>query len=215
VAFEGFSAPIQLAPARDRLIGILLALVVMAFVFDLLWPVRTVTAMRGSLASMMDNAAQYLRMANVTNDIAELRQQADARRDRIGKIVGAIRTMSETVEYEFGVDVKQHLLSSEMILNASLTLVAFFWNQFAVLHREEDFNYLTQPELTEMRSKMAEGMDKMAKATINKTEFVMIDPGTLAKPSLLADPVYGEFARNAVDRYCELEQVVSRLKTLA
>ena len=215
VAFEGFSAPTELAPARDRLIGILLALVVMAFVFDLLWPVRTVTAMRGALASMMGNAADYLRMANVTNHIAELRQHADVRRDQIGKTVGGIRTMSETVEYEFGVDVKQHLISSEMILNASLTLVAFFWNQFAVLHREEDFNYLTQPELTAMRSKMADGMDKMAKATLNKTEFVIIEPATLADPSLLADPVYGEFARNAVDRYCELEQVVARLRTLA
>ena len=215
VAFEGFSAPTQLAPARDRLIGILLALVVMAFVFDLLWPVRTVTAMRGSLASMMDNAAEYLRMTNSTSDIAELRQQADARRDRIGKIVGTIRTMSETVEYEFGVDVKQHLLSSEMILNASLTLVAFFWNQFAVLHREEDLNFITQPKLIAMRAKMAEGMDKMAKATVNKTEFGIIEPSELADPSLLADPVYGEFARNAVDRYCELEQVVARLRTLA
>ncbi|HEY1743004.1 MAG TPA: FUSC family protein, partial [Granulicella sp.] len=207
VAFEGFSAPTQLAPARDRLVGILLALVVMAFVFDLLWPVRTVTAMRSSLASMMDDAAKYLRMANDINNIAELRQQADALRDRMGKTVGAIRTMNETVEYEFGVDVKQQLISGNMILGAALTLVAFFWNQFAVLHRKEDFKYLTQPELIVMRSKMAEGMDMMAKATINKTEFAMITPGTLASPSLLADPVFGEFARNAVDRYCELEEV--------
>ena len=216
VAFgSGFSAQTQLAPARDRLAGIMLALVVMAFVFDLLWPVRTVTAMRGSLASMMGDAAKYLRMANDISDIAELRQQADARRDRLGKTVGAIRTMSESVEYEFGVDVKQHILSGQMILNAALTLVAFFWNQFAVLHREEDISYLTQPELTVMRSKMADGMDSMAKATVNKTEFAMTAPGTLASPTLLADPVYGEFARNAVDRYCELEQVVARLKTLA
>ena len=40
VAFKGSSAPTQLAPARDRLIGILLALVVMWFVFDQMWPVR-------------------------------------------------------------------------------------------------------------------------------------------------------------------------------
>jgi multidrug resistance protein MdtO len=215
VAFEGFSAPIQLAPARDRLIGILLALVVMAFVFDLLWPVRTVTAMRGSLASMMDIAAEYLRMTNSTSNLRELRQQADALRDRIGKTVGTVRTMSETVEYEFGVDVKQHLLSSEMILNASLTLVAFFWNQFAVLHREEDLDFLKRPELIAMRSRMAEGMDTMAKATVNKTEFALIDPHSLVDASLLNHPVYGEFARNTVDRYCELEMVVSRLRTLA
>ena len=46
VAFEGFGAPVKLEPARDRLIGILLALAVMWFVFDQLWPVRTVTVMR-------------------------------------------------------------------------------------------------------------------------------------------------------------------------
>jgi multidrug resistance protein MdtO len=215
VAFEGFSAPTQLAPARDRLIGILLALVVMAFVFDLLWPVRTVTAMRGSLASMMHSAAEYLRLANTASNIVELRHHADALRDQIGKTVGNIRTISETVEYEFGVDVKQHLLSSEMILGASLTLVAFFWNQFAVLHREEDRDFLTQPELIAMRRRMAEGMDAMANAAVNKTEFAVIDRVSLVNSSLLTHPLYGEFARNAVDRYQELELVVSRLRMLA
>jgi multidrug resistance protein MdtO len=215
VAFEGFSAPTELAPARDRLIGILLALVVMAFVFDLLWPVRTVTAMRGSLASMMQSAAEYLRLANRTRDIVALRHHADSLRDQIGKTVGNVRTMGETVEYEFGTDVKQQLLSSEMILDASLTLVAFFWNQFAVLHREEDIDFLTQPELIAMRYKIAEGMDTMANAVIKKSEFAMIAPGSLVDSSLLTHPRYGEFARNAVDRYQELELAVSRLRTLA
>jgi multidrug resistance protein MdtO len=215
VAFEGFSAPTQLAPSRDRLVGILLALFVMAFVFDLLWPVRTVTAMRASLAYMMHSAAEYLRLANTASNIVELRHHADALRDQIGKTVGNVRTMGETVEYEFGVDVKQHLLSSEMILGASLTLVAFFWNQFAVLHREKDRDFLTQPELIAMRSRMAEGMDAMANAAVNKTEFAEIDRDSLANSSLLTHPLYGEFARNAADRYQELELVVSRLRMLA
>ncbi len=41
VTFQGFSAPTELAPARDRLIGILVALIVMWIVFDQIWPVRT------------------------------------------------------------------------------------------------------------------------------------------------------------------------------
>jgi multidrug resistance protein MdtO len=215
VAFEGFSAPTELAPARDRLIGILLALVVMAFVFDLLWPVRTVTAMRNALASMMQGASEYLRLANTTDNIVELRHRANTLRDQLGKTVGNVRTMGETVEYEFGTDVKQQLLSSETILDASLILIAFFWNQFAVLHREEDLDFLTQPELIAMRRKMAEGIDTMANAVTKKTEFVMIDRDSLVDFPLLAHPRYGEFARNAVDRYLELEIVVSRLRTLA
>jgi multidrug resistance protein MdtO len=215
VAFEGFSAPTELAPARDRLIGILLALVVMAFVFDQLWPVRTVTAMRGSLALMMRNAAEYLRLANSATDMTELREHANQLRDRIGKTVGNIRTMSETVEYEFGVDVKQHLRASEAILNASLSLIAFFWNQFAVLHREEDLDFLAQSELVNMRRRMADGMDAMANATVNKTDFIAVDSNSLVAASMLSNPRYGEFSRNSVDRYRELEDVVSGLKTLA
>ena len=58
VVFAGFSAPTELAPARDRLIGILLALVIMAFVFDQIWPVRTVTAMRACLATVLRRRRQ-------------------------------------------------------------------------------------------------------------------------------------------------------------
>ncbi|HEY4358154.1 MAG TPA: FUSC family protein [Acidobacteriaceae bacterium] len=215
VAFEGLRAPTELAPARDRTVGILLALVIMAFVFDLVWPVRTVTAMRGSLATMMGYAAEYLRSANATDNLPELRRHADGIRDQIGKTVGNMRSMGETVEYEFGVDVKQHMLTSETLLRASLTLVALFWNQFAILHREEDFDYLQQPSLIAMRAKMADGMDRMAEATLNKTEYVAMPEAELAAPALLADPRYGEFACNTLDRFREFEVAVSRLKTLA
>jgi multidrug resistance protein MdtO len=64
VAFEGFSAPTELAPARDRFVGILFAIVVMWFVFDRLWPVRTVTAMRRSLANVLRSGASLLLLIN-------------------------------------------------------------------------------------------------------------------------------------------------------
>jgi multidrug resistance protein MdtO len=215
VAFEGFSAPTQLAPARDRLVGILLALVVMALVFDLLWPVRTVTAMRSSLAAMMHIASDYLRLANRTSDIVSLRRRANAFRDEIGKAVGNVRTLAETVEYEFGVDIDLHVRSSQMILDASLSLIAFFWNQFAVLHREEDIDFLTQPQLVSMRCHIADAMDIMATATVLKNEFAPRSPASLVNSSILTDPRYGEFAQNSIDRYLELQTAVARLRTLA
>jgi multidrug resistance protein MdtO len=66
-----------------------------------------------------------------------------------------------------------------------------------------------------MRRKMAEGMDAMANAVLNKTDFTVVDCSSLVDPSLLTNPFYGEFARNSVDRYQELELAVSHLKTLA
>jgi multidrug resistance protein MdtO len=214
VVFAGFSAPTELAPARDRLIGILLALVIMAFVFDQIWPVRTVTGMRAALATILRGAARFLRLPQTAGSQADLLHQADGFRDQIGKTVAGIRSMNDTIEYEFGVDRSLHAQTGQTILRASLSLVAFFWNQFAVLHRQEDRDFLTQPELLAMRRRMAEGMDAMAKATVNKTEFTVIDRDSLVDTSFLTHPFYGEFARNSVDRYEELEQVVSRLRTL-
>ncbi len=104
VVFAGFSAPTELAPARDRLIGILLALVIMAFVFDQIWPVRTVTAMRSALATILRGGASFLRLPQTTRTHAELLHQADGLRDQLGKTVADIRSMNDTIEYEFGVD---------------------------------------------------------------------------------------------------------------
>jgi multidrug resistance protein MdtO len=210
VAFEGFSAPTELAPARDRLIGILLALVVMAFVFDLLWPVRTVTAMRKALASMLRSESSFLRLLEKDTRHSDFLFQADILRDQIGKTVSGIRTMAEAVEYEFGVDRKEHERSSHVIIGIALTSAALFWNQFAFLHSEQDIDFLTQPPLVEMRRELANRIDAMAMAVVEKTP---IPPANkpIVDPSLLDNSRYGEYVRNSVARYEELQAAVSNL----
>ena len=214
VAFEGFSAPTELAPARDRLIGILLALVVMAFVFDLIWPVRTVTAMRSALASMLRNEAKFLRLTLAATRSDELLKQANTLRDEVGKSVASMRTLNDTVEYEFGVDIAQHRKSSETTLNAALTSVAFFWNQFAVLHRPEDNDFISQPQLMAMRKRMAEGLEKMSVSVTERTDYEEEFPADVLNADILTSSRYSEYARNSVDRYEELERVVETLRVL-
>jgi multidrug resistance protein MdtO len=215
VAFEGFSAPTELAPARDRLIGIILALVVMALVFDLVWPVRTVSAMRGALAEVLINEAKFLRLAETSGNYEELRNDADQLRDQIGKTVAGIRTMNDAVEYEFGVDREQHLRSSKMIIQTALASVAFFWNQFAVLHSPRARDFLTQPELSEMRHNMAAGLEAMADSVVHKTAFVDNEAAETLAPSLFASPRYGEYARNSVERFRELQRLIADLQSRA
>lgn len=211
VAFDGFSVPTGLAPGRDRLIGILLALVVMAFVFDQLWPVHTVPTMRVSLASMMRGTADYLRLANSDGDVGILRHRADALRDQLSKTLSNVRVMSETIEFEYGVDLTEHKLSGETIVGASFIMIAFFWSQFAVLNRDEDHDLLDQPELIAMRRKMANGLDQMAIAVVKRSQFSSISNELLIEPALFKHPRYTEFFMNAVDRFRELESVTSRL----
>src|SRR5271169_189576 len=94
VAFEDFHAPTELAPARDRLIGILVALVVMWFVFDQIWPVRTITAMRRSLASILRSEAEFFGAELEIPQHEELIRKTDVLRDHVGKTMAAIRSMN-------------------------------------------------------------------------------------------------------------------------
>lgn len=212
VVFVDFSAPTELAPARDRLIGILLALVIMAFVFDQLWPVRTVTAMRTALAVILRGGASFLRLPQTARSKAELLRQADGLRDQMGKTVAGIRTMNDTIEYEFGVDRSQHAHAGETILRAALTSVAFFWNQFAVLHSDQDHDFLTEPALLQLRSTLASGMDAMAQSVAHKTDFAYVQAEALIDSSLLAHSRYGEYVQNSIARFDELQNLVAQLK---
>jgi multidrug resistance protein MdtO len=213
VVFGGFSAPTDLAPPRDRLVGILLALVIMAFVFDLIWPVRNVTAMRSSLATILRGVGVLLRESTVARTTAEYLRPADSFRDLVGKTVASIRTMNDTIEYEFGVDRIQHQHAGDIILRASLTAVAFFWNGYAVLHREQDRDFLTEPGLMKMRAILANGMDAMAQSVVRKTDLAMIEPAALIDGPLLTHPRYGEYVQNAIARFEELQKFVTQLRT--
>jgi multidrug resistance protein MdtO len=215
VAFEGFSAPTRLAPARDRFMGILLALTVMWFVFDQIWPVRTVTVMRQTLATVLRSGATLFESVETVKQHSELLRQTDALRDRVGKNIAALRTLNDTVDYEFGVDRELHIRSSEMILRAGITAAAMFWNQLAVLHNERDIGFATEPRLAELRRKLAEHLDAMADAVEKKTTFSSEYADTLITPDLLEDQQYAEYARNTVARYEELQSFTTALSLQA
>jgi multidrug resistance protein MdtO len=215
VVLAGFSAPTELAPARDRLIGILLALVVMAFVFDQIWPLRTVTVMRSSLATIIRGEASFLRLPQTARDHDDLVHQSDALRDQLGKVVAAIRSMNDTIDYEFGVDRKLHTYTGQTILRAAMVAVASFWNQFAVLHSKDDHDFFTEPDLSHMRTVMAEGMDMMAESVTKKSSCPPLKAEGLVTPELLAaHPRYRDYVQNAIARYDELQNLVAQLQHL-
>ena len=211
VAFEGFSAPTQLAPARDRLIGILVALLVMWIVFDQIWPVRTVNAMRHALAVVLHNGAKLFRLPESVSRSVGVLKEADALRDQVGKTVAALRTMNDTVEYEFGVDRELHIQLGQTMLRAALTAVALFWNQTVFLHNKRERDLFTEPRLVELRHKLAATMDAMADAVAQTRTFTAADPTQFVDQSLLTNPRYKEYAQNAIARFRELQDYVQQI----
>lgn len=215
VAFEGFSAPTQLAPVRDRLIGILLALIVMWIVFDQLWPVRTITDMRHALALILRDGAKLFRLPEGVTQGHGVFEDADALRDQVGKTVAALRTMNDAVEYEFGVDRESHMQLSRSVLRAALTAVALFWNQTVFLRNKGDRDLLNQPPLAELRHELAATMDAMADAVTQAKSFIEPDPSYYDPHSLHASPRSKEYAQNTLGRFRELQDYVQQIGVAA
>ena len=216
VAYEGFTAPTELAPARDRLAGILIALALMLYVFDQLWPIRTTTVMRRGLASLLGFGSDLLTTLNRSDADAETHQeilrQADIFRDRVGAIVAGIRSANGAVPYEFGTTNRDEQIQlGDEILRAAIASAALFWNQLAVLHNTEDTNYLLDPDLQEMRRKIAAQLVIMADAVRQAAPVPFRNVQPLLTPAILAHPRYAEYAKNTVDRFEDLENFTAVL----
>jgi multidrug resistance protein MdtO len=212
VAFEGFSAPTELAPARDRLIGILLALAVMWFVFDQIWPVRTTTVMRQTFAAVLRGGASLLQLIGTVPEHDELVQKTDALRDRVGKNIAALRVLNDTVEYEFSVDRAKHKATGNLLIQSAVTAAALFWNQIAILHDEKTSDFIREPELIAMRQSIAQHFEAMAAAVVDKASLDQAC-SSLENPPLLDSPRYAEYVRNTTARFEELRILTAKLNT--
>ena len=211
VAFQGFGAPRELAPARDRFVGILVGLVAMWFVFDQIWPVRTITAMLRGLGSVLQSGASLFHLGEGGNLHQEEVRQANALRDQIGKTVAELRTLNDAAEYEFGVELDKQRRASQAVLRAAFSAVAMFWNQLVAITTEED-DVLREPKLVEMRVAFAAELNSMAEAVTRNNLSLMPAPGGRLSGSVVFDDLRsGEYARNIVERFGEVQEAVSRL----
>jgi len=211
VAFEGAKAPTDLTPPRDRLAGILVALLVMWFVFDQLWPTRTITAMRRTLAGILGAEAKMFRVFEPAKSRAAMLREVDALRDQVGKAVASLRTMNDAAQFEYGQDLGLTIQAGDTILQAALSAVGLFWNQIAVLHREQDKDFLDEPRLIVLRQSIADRMDALSVAVARKLPAPVIDLASLADPELFEHPRYGDYTRNAVNRFGELQTTLAGL----
>jgi len=156
------SAPTELAPARDRLVGIGLALVVMWFVFDQIWPVRTITMMRQALASVLRGEAQLLSVSRTEAQSPSFASTIDGLRHHVSTKITEIRNLHEAVLYEFGVDREPHKVAGEIILRAALNSSSLLWNELVLLERPQGRNLLAIDGIVEIRRILAKQLDALA-----------------------------------------------------
>ena len=202
------SAPTELAPARDRLVGIGLALVIMWFVFDQVWPVRTITMMRQALASVLRGVAQLLSVASMGVQPSELRSRIDGLRHQVSARIGEIRNLHEAVLYEFGADHEAHKAAGGIVLRAALSSGSLFWNELAVLERRQDRDVLTAEGLLRIRSVLANRLETMADAVVERKPISAFRETELELEHFPRGSREAEYAKSMVSRYKEFESIL-------
>ena len=205
------SAPSELAPARDRLVGIGLALVIMWFVFDQVWPVRTVTMMRQALARVLRGQAQLFEVAGSAIDSGDLASRIDALRHSVSATIVEIRMLHEAVLYEFGVHHEDHKAAGETILRAALSSGALLWNELAVLERNQDRDLRANPRLLTIRLTLAGGLDALAESVAKNRQIEPQAGQPFTVPERLPDAREAEYASTMMSRYRDIESILATL----
>jgi len=113
-----FSATTQMSPARDRLMGILLAIIVMLLVFRF---EKGVDKMQQTFARLLRLQADYLQ-AGVPYLPSPARQiKTMELKSQMGRLVGTARGFAERILFEFSPERKKHTQSCEKIEQAMLS----------------------------------------------------------------------------------------------
>jgi len=211
VAFQGFGPPTELAPARDRFVGILVGLIVMWIVFDEIWPVRTLTVMRRKLDSVVRNTAMVLTLGTARQRLDEDLRHAEALRNQVGKTVAELRTLNDAAEFEFGADRQHQTDTGHVILRAAFAAAAMFWNELAFLRMMEGEEFPNEPGLIEMRRALAAELNRMSETLAHEDPYGAATVSSLFRPDILEQSSYGDYVHSACDRFYELASVISDL----
>jgi multidrug resistance protein MdtO len=217
VAVAGSGAPTELAPARDRLVGILLALAIMWFVFDQIWPVRTITAMRKALATVLRDAAGLFRLPDRDVRTLAASPQVDALRSSLGTTVTRIRTMNDSVQYEFGPDRERNVRQGAMIVDAAFVSAAVFLNHLVALETEANRTIeharAAGASSLQLRGQLAEGLEQMAAGLGGQNSPILQASEVKQIDAVVGTEPFQEYERNALSDYSRLRMIVLSLDT--
>lgn len=199
VSLSGFSAPTELAPARDRLAGIMLALIVMWFVFDQIWPVRSVAEMRRVVASVLRDASRVVALIDRRLSGAGYARESGVLRDRLAKDLSMVRTLNEAARYEFGLDGERQIRVADKLMQMSMTTVALAWNHAVYLGEPDEGDSRSRPAPVSLRRAVEQGLSSIADAIEEKH--------STDAERLVADESESEYVRLTIARYNELQSL--------
>jgi multidrug resistance protein MdtO len=132
---QGFGATTQIATARDRIIGVALGSLVMWFIFDQLWPIRTSQALTQILLRIR-HAALQLNQADLRQDPKNFLQTISSLRVAVSMDLANTQLLQSGAYFEFGRDHMRELIQSRRLLRKIETAASEFYSE-ALLHTND------------------------------------------------------------------------------
>jgi multidrug resistance protein MdtO len=132
----GFSAATLITPARDRLIGISLGILVMWFIFDQIWPVRTSMALSHVLQRIR-KAVSQLREVTRKNDAGSAELVLSQLRITVSRELANIQLLESAAYFDFGKGHKREVASSKRLIRQIEIAAAEFYDETQRLNDED------------------------------------------------------------------------------
>jgi multidrug resistance protein MdtO len=131
VNLSEFAVQTSLVPARDRVIGILLGLLMMWLVFDQLWSVSAAVQMKRTFASNLRLLAQFAREP-ISGDLKYAGERSYSLRETINSNFDRVRDLTGGVLLEFGPSRERDLALRERIIRWQAQVRMLFLTEIAL-----------------------------------------------------------------------------------
>lgn len=170
----------ELRVVRDRLVGVVLALVVFGIINGRLWPVKALGTMRAKLVSVLRTLAHIAGLPDDEDHVPRL-TEAYALRLKVYQDFDAVSELLESSKFESGAEQRGRL---EAIRDAAQSL---FLQQLAIIQHRPDLRPSAVPETlraasAKFRATLAEVLLNVADHVEGKAERPMRDlPSALAE----------------------------------
>jgi multidrug resistance protein MdtO len=174
----------------------MLAVIVMWFVFDRIWPIRTTTEMRRVVASVLKDASRVVALTDRQPPQDSYARESDILRDRLARGLSTARTLNEAAQYEFGPDRESHIRTAGTLMQMSMTAVALAWNHVASRDEPDENDSKSIPAPVSLRQAVEKGLASIADA-IERKRSMQAEP-------LVADESSSEYVKLTISRFNEL-----------
>jgi multidrug resistance protein MdtO len=125
---QGFRATIQIATARDRVIGVALGILVMWFIFDQLWPTRNSQTL-GQILRRIQDAALQLHQANLRHEPRLFADTLSRLRVAVSLDLAFMQLLESAAYFDLGRGHMRELAQSRRLIRKIETAAAEFYTE--------------------------------------------------------------------------------------